>query len=186
MISWSAILWAGGYWSVQEVSEKMSLETHTRAWIKSIVWRIFGIAILGAISWIVTHSWKEMSLITILFHSIRVVLYYVHERIWEKIQWGRIKHPLSVLPVKKALTPKDLKIVRSQLKDLGYLDWNKEEFWTSFIFQLLSSFWHLFASTSIRLLGWAMGRPWLRFCLLWDTILFRLSLRYSCLSYSRV
>jgi len=102
--------------------KKKSLETHARAWIKSIVWRIFGIAILGAISWIVTHSWKEMSLITILFHSIRVVLYYVHERIWERIQWGRIKHPLSVLPVKKALTPGDLKIVRSQLKELGYLD----------------------------------------------------------------
>jgi len=102
--------------------KKMSCETHTRAWIKSIVWRIFGIAILGAISWIVTHNWKEMSLITILFHSIRVVLYYVHERIWERIQWGRIKHPLSVLPVKKALNPEDLKIARSQLKKLGYLD----------------------------------------------------------------
>ena len=102
--------------------KKMSLETHTRAWIKSIVWRIFGIAILGGISWMITHSWREMSLITILFHSIRVVLYYVHERIWERIQWGRIKHPLSVLPVKKALTPEDLKIVRSQLKELGYLD----------------------------------------------------------------
>ena len=102
--------------------KKMSLETHTRAWIKSIVWRIFGIAILGGISWMITHSWREMSLITILFHSIRVVLYYVHERIWERIQWGRIKHPLSVLPVKKPLTPEDLKIVRSQLKELGYLD----------------------------------------------------------------
>lgn len=127
-LSWRLLIGSNGIrkndsYEVKVIKEKkMSLETHTRAWIKSIVWRIFGIAILGGISWIVTRSWKEMSLITILFHSIRVVLYYVHERIWERIQWGRIKHPLSVLPVKKALTPEDLKIVRSQLKELGYLD----------------------------------------------------------------
>ncbi len=102
--------------------KKMSFETHTRAWIKSIVWRLLGIVILGAISWIITRSWREMSLITILFHSIRIVLYYLHERIWERIHWGRVKHPLSVLPVKKALTPEDLKLIRDQLKNLGYLD----------------------------------------------------------------
>ena len=102
--------------------KKMSFETHTRAWIKSLVWRIFGIVILAAISWIVTHSWRDMSLITIFFHSIRVVLYYLHERMWERIQWGRIKHPLSVLPVTKALIPEDLNLIRNQLKKLGYLD----------------------------------------------------------------
>jgi uncharacterized membrane protein len=102
--------------------KKMSNETNTRAWIKSIVWRLFGIVILGAISWSITHSWKEMSMITILFHSIRIVLYYLHERIWDRIHWGRNKHPLSVLPVRRALYPEDLQIIRNQLQKLGYLD----------------------------------------------------------------
>jgi len=106
----------------QPKKKKISFETHTRAWIKSIVWRLFGIVILGAISWIITNSWREMSLITILFHSIRVVLYYLHERIWDRIHWGRSKHPLSILPVKKALTPEDLELVQSQLQKLGYLE----------------------------------------------------------------
>ncbi len=106
--------------SVKE--EKTGFETHTRAWAKSIVWRLLGIVILGGISWIITHSWKEMSMITILFHSVRVVLYYFHERTWEKIHWGRINHPLSVLPVRKALNPEDLNIVRNQLQKMGYLD----------------------------------------------------------------
>ena len=100
----------------------MAFDTHSRAWIKSIVWRILGVLILGSISWIITKSWKEMSLITIVFHSIRVILYYFHERIWERIKWGRIMHPLSSLPVNKELTPEDLKLVRKQLKDLGYLE----------------------------------------------------------------
>ena len=100
----------------------MALETHSRAWIKSIAWRILGIFILGGISWMITKNWKEMSLITIVFHSIRVILYYFHERVWERIKWGRIMHPLSGLPVNKDLTPEDLLLIRSQLKDLGYLE----------------------------------------------------------------
>ena len=100
----------------------MALETRSRAWIKSIVWRILGILILGSISWIITKSWKEMSLITIFFHGIRIFLYYFHERVWERIKWGRILHPLSSLPVQKELTPEDLMLIRDQLKDLGYLE----------------------------------------------------------------
>ncbi len=100
----------------------MTLETRSRAWIKSFVWRILGIVILGIISRLATHSWKEMTIITIIFHSVRVILYYFHERVWERISWGRIKHPLSSLPVNKELTPGDLKIIQNQLKELGYID----------------------------------------------------------------
>ena len=100
----------------------MALETHRRAWVKSIVWRILGVFILGAISWLVTHSWKEMTVITIIFHCARVILYYFHERVWDKIHWGRIIHPLSVLPVNRELEPEDLKLIANQLKELGYMD----------------------------------------------------------------
>jgi len=98
------------------------VDTRKRAWAKSFVWRIIGIVILGGISLMITKSWKEMSLITLLFHSIRVVLYYFHERVWEKIEWGRIKHPLSNIPVTKELEPEDLNLIKSQLKQMGYLD----------------------------------------------------------------
>jgi len=100
----------------------MALETHARAWIKSLVWRILGIIILALISWVITHNWKEMTIITVLFHGIRVILYYFHERLWEKISWGRVKHPLSIIPVKKELKSEDLELIQDQLKKLGYLD----------------------------------------------------------------
>ena len=109
-------------YSRHKKGRRMSLESHARAWVKSIVWRLFGIVILGTISWIITKSWKEMSMITLLFHSIRVILYYFHERVWERISWGRFKHPLSIFPVKKELNPEDLKLIQGQLRKLGYLD----------------------------------------------------------------
>ena len=66
-------------------------EMKRRSWIKSITWRIIGIVVLGAISWLVTHSWEQTSLITFIFHSIRLVLYYFHERVWDDVEWGRIR-----------------------------------------------------------------------------------------------
>jgi len=99
-----------------------SLETRTRSWVKSIVWRLLGIFILGLISWLVTHSWKEMTLITIIFHAIRLILYYFHERLWETISWGRIKHPLSDLPVKGEIKEEDKRIIEEKLRELGYID----------------------------------------------------------------
>jgi len=65
------------------------MDSKVRSWTKSIVWRLIGVFILGAIVWLFTHSWAETTLITIVFHAIRTVLYYFHERVWMKISWGR-------------------------------------------------------------------------------------------------
>lgn len=97
-------------------------DTHARSIVKSLVWRVIGIFMLAAISWLITRDWRSMTLITLIFHSIRVVLYYIHERIWERVSWGRAKHPLSDLPVKNKLKPEDAEIIRGKLKDLGYID----------------------------------------------------------------
>ncbi len=97
------------------------MDTKIRSWVKSVVWRGIGIILLGAISYLITGNWKEMTIITVLFHSIRVILYYFHERLWERISWGKLKHPLSDLPVKEKLRSEDLEVIAEKLKDLGYL-----------------------------------------------------------------
>lgn len=66
------------------------MDTKIRSWVKSIVWRIIGIIVLGFIAYFVTDNWKEMTIITALFHGIRVIMYYYHERLWNRISWGRI------------------------------------------------------------------------------------------------
>ncbi|MEA3560151.1 MAG: DUF2061 domain-containing protein [Candidatus Omnitrophota bacterium] len=105
------------------MSNTLALETHARAWVKSVVWRVLGIVILGVISWLVTHSWKEMTIITLIFHGLRFVLYYFHERLWERITWGRKKHPLSEFKINKSrLAPEDKQIIEQELKSLGYID----------------------------------------------------------------
>lgn len=98
------------------------MDTKARSWVKSIVWRVIGIVLLGLISYLITGDLKEMSIITVLFHGIRVILYYFHERWWERISWGRVKHPLANIPVCRSLDPEDLRVVEEKLKALGYIE----------------------------------------------------------------
>jgi len=98
------------------------METKTRSIVKSIIWRIIGIILLIVIAYFVTGDLKEMTIITILFHAIRMAMYYFHERIWQHISWGKEKHPLASIPVTKNLKPQDQKIIEDKLRDLGYLD----------------------------------------------------------------
>ena len=67
-------------------------DTKLRSWTKSITWRITGIVILGAITYLVTGNWEATTVIALTFLRIRLFLYYYHERLWEKIKWG-IKQP---------------------------------------------------------------------------------------------
>ena len=90
--------------------------------IKSVTWRIIGVALLGSISYQITGDWKQMTLITVYFHGIRFILYYFHERVWERVLWGKVMHPLAALPVNAKVAPEDMEIVKQKLKELGYID----------------------------------------------------------------
>jgi len=80
------------------------VDSSTRSWTESFTWRIIGVVVLLVLSYAVTGSIAEASLITLLFNLIRVVLYYVHERVWEKISWGRGAEPENKLPFYLSLT----------------------------------------------------------------------------------
>ncbi len=98
------------------------VESHKRSIVKSITWRFLATLVTITIVYIFT---KEILLsleVGGLALVIKLVVYYIHERIWGKINWGAKKHPLSNLPVNKNLQPKDLEKVQQQLKDLGYIE----------------------------------------------------------------
>jgi len=65
------------------------LDTRLRSLIKSTTWRITGISVLGTVTWIVTGNWVETTYITATFNIIQVILYYFHERFWERTNWGK-------------------------------------------------------------------------------------------------
>jgi uncharacterized membrane protein len=66
-------------------------EKHSRSLIKSISYRLLSIAADSIAAYFFTHDAALSAGIVIVINSYSTVLYYLHERVWANIHWGR-KH----------------------------------------------------------------------------------------------
>ena len=62
-----------------------------RKLVKSLVWRISAFLVLTIVSFFVTRSVEAASTVAVFYTAIQVLLYYFHEKIWERIRWGKLK-----------------------------------------------------------------------------------------------
>ena len=65
-------------------------ETLPRSFVKALVYRFLSISGTVLLSWIITRDVSETISITLAIQVFLVILYFVYERLWNKIQWGRI------------------------------------------------------------------------------------------------
>lgn len=97
-------------------------EKHTRTVAKAVSWRVIATFTTMTLVYIFTREWTVSVGVGITEVIAKILFYYLHERAWEKISWGKKKHPLSSLQVKRELEPDDMDKLKNYLKDLGYLD----------------------------------------------------------------
>ncbi len=64
-------------------------EKHWRSIVKAASWRITGTIDTIIISWIITRKLHMAFAIGSVELFTKMVLYYFHERIWDRIQFGR-------------------------------------------------------------------------------------------------
>jgi uncharacterized membrane protein len=64
-------------------------ETHPRSILKAISWRTLGTLDTFAISWFMTGKAQIAGSIAALEVITKVAWYYLHERVWAAIAWGR-------------------------------------------------------------------------------------------------
>ncbi len=69
--------------------EDRKSENPKRSIAKSISWRIIGTLDTILISWLVTGTLKVAFSIGVVELFTKMLLYFFHERIWNKISWGR-------------------------------------------------------------------------------------------------
>jgi uncharacterized membrane protein len=67
----------------------MFYETQSRTVIKTILWRIVVTLITWSTIYYYTGQLKESVKITIVAAIIGMTAYYIYERVWNKIQWGK-------------------------------------------------------------------------------------------------
>lgn len=67
----------------------MTTDSNTRSLAKTISWRLTGSGATFLISYIVSGNITIAGTIALIQITANTILYYIHERIWNKIKWGR-------------------------------------------------------------------------------------------------
>ena len=63
--------------------------TKSRSFTKSLTWRLIAIISTFVITYSMTMDLSFATSLTVVSNIINFILYYVHERVWLKITWGR-------------------------------------------------------------------------------------------------
>jgi len=63
--------------------------TKSRSIVKSFSYRVFGTLSSFLVVYVITGRADLSALIAFWETIVKVYIYYVHERLWNKIQWGR-------------------------------------------------------------------------------------------------
>ena len=77
---------------VQE-KEQSIVESHVRSIAKAVTWRAGGTVVTFAVAWVLTRSFELAAQIGILDTAVKLGAFYAHERIWNRLQFGRGKPP---------------------------------------------------------------------------------------------
>lgn len=58
-------------------------------WLKPVTYEIvLGMGLGGLIVLFLTGSWKAVTAITLTYTAVKLVMYYIYDKIWGKIKWG--------------------------------------------------------------------------------------------------
>jgi len=69
------------------------MDQHKRTLVKTITWRIVALVTTIIVVYIYSGDVKESLVVGVSANFLKMFLYYVHERIWNKVQFGRSKRP---------------------------------------------------------------------------------------------
>jgi len=109
---------------VAETGSFIAMETKTRSLLKSVSYRVFASIVTALIIFCFTGELLLAVGLGVLDSVSKLLVYFLHERMWMAIPFGRIKHPLEEFQVNRPLTHKDKKLIEAQLKNMGYLGEN--------------------------------------------------------------
>ena len=69
------------------------MESHSRSIAKALTWRVIALIITASIAWMVTGQLRVAVCIGAADALVKIGIYYVHERAWNRVHFGRPKPP---------------------------------------------------------------------------------------------
>ena len=65
------------------------METNARMIAKALCWQLSGLIVMSLIGYAVTGSLGTGGTLALISTGVGMVAYYLHERAWARVRWGR-------------------------------------------------------------------------------------------------
>ncbi len=65
------------------------METRRRSVVKALIWNVMGLVMMTLVGLIATGSVAVGGVVALVNTAIGLTLYFVYERVWAGISWGR-------------------------------------------------------------------------------------------------
>ena len=69
------------------------MESHLRSILKAVSWRSGGTVVTFIVAYVVTGEFGLAARVGILDTVIKLAAFYFHERVWHRINFGKLKPP---------------------------------------------------------------------------------------------
>ena len=69
------------------------VESSRRSLTKAISWRLIALVVTSTVAWAIASEFTLAATIGVLDSVIKIGAYYYHERLWNRVAFGRIKPP---------------------------------------------------------------------------------------------
>lgn len=66
------------------------MEKTTRTLTKAVTWQMMGFVVMAAVNYLYIGDWRAGVGLSALLTLVGLVGYYLHERVWARIGWGRM------------------------------------------------------------------------------------------------
>lgn len=74
---------------MNKLNKSRHTETHLRTLVKTITYRIIIIISIFSVTYITTGEIGDALAITSITAITGTIIYYIHERVWNRIHWGK-------------------------------------------------------------------------------------------------
>ena len=71
----------------------VAFESNRRSIVKSLSWRFFAAVITAGVVYAMTGKLRFAAEIGLIDTVVKLLIYFLHERVWNKINYGRIITP---------------------------------------------------------------------------------------------
>jgi len=73
--------------------QEVIMDKHKRTLIKTLTWRLIALLVTVIVFYIYSRDAKGSLTVGLAANIIKMAIYYVHERVWNRIRFGRVKEP---------------------------------------------------------------------------------------------